>query len=199
MPTWSNAGSLPPGSLPRNISAKSSAIAIFGPSPSFLEENENPTPTPRRWRNMKLSRSQPSTKLGTPSDGDGRNFSLTDLGAPDGAYHYADILLSRSTNGGVTWSPGLRVNADPLAHLVGTTSRGTDHYMPGVAVDKTGAVGVCWYDRRSDSLNLASGRFCSISRDGGNTWLSNFFVNGNWAPWHAMDSFINSLNLGDYD
>src|SRR3954451_816133 len=53
--------------LPRNISAKSSAIAIFGPSPSFLEENENPTPTPRRWRNMKLSRSQPSTKLGTPS------------------------------------------------------------------------------------------------------------------------------------
>src|SRR3954451_6141056 len=67
MPTWSNAGSLPPGSLPRNISAKSSAIAIFGPSPSFLEENENPTPTPRRWRNMKLSRSQPSTKLGTPS------------------------------------------------------------------------------------------------------------------------------------
>src|SRR5438445_1959834 len=43
MPTWSNAGSLPPGSLPRNISAKSSAIAIFGPSPSFLEENENPT------------------------------------------------------------------------------------------------------------------------------------------------------------
>ena len=71
--------------------------------------------------------------------------------------------------------------------------------MPGVAVDKTGAVGVCWYDRRSDPLNLASGRFCSISRDGGNTWLSNFFVNGNWAPWHAMDSFINSLNLGDYD
>src|SRR3954470_6435182 len=67
MPTWSNAGSLPPGSLPRNISAKSSAIAIFGPSPSFLEENANPTPTPRRWRNMKLSRSQPSTKLGTPS------------------------------------------------------------------------------------------------------------------------------------
>src|SRR3954471_20783084 len=67
MPTWSNAGSLPPGSLPRNLSAKSSAIAIFGPSPSFLEENENPTPTPRRWRNMKLSRSQPSTKLGTPS------------------------------------------------------------------------------------------------------------------------------------
>src|SRR3954463_1835831 len=67
MPTWSNAGSLPPGSLPRNISAKSSAIAIFGHSPSFLEENENPTPTPRRWRNMKLSRSQPSPKPGTPS------------------------------------------------------------------------------------------------------------------------------------
>src|SRR4051794_3766985 len=35
---------------------------------SVLDKSENPTPTPRRWRNMKVSRSQPSTKLGTPSE-----------------------------------------------------------------------------------------------------------------------------------
>jgi hypothetical protein len=72
---------------------------------------------------------------------DGRHFALPDLEAPDGVYHYADILISRSTDGGVTWSPAVRVNSDPLTHFYRGQSRGTDHYMPGVAVDKTGPLG----------------------------------------------------------
>ncbi|MBV9442820.1 MAG: transposase [Acidobacteriaceae bacterium] len=53
--------------LTENTSAKLSDTVTSGPLPSFSEENENPTPPPRRWRNMKLSRPQPSTKPGTPS------------------------------------------------------------------------------------------------------------------------------------
>ncbi|MBV8830212.1 MAG: transposase [Acidobacteriaceae bacterium] len=53
--------------LTENTSAKLSDTVTSGPLPSFSEENENPTPPPRRWRNMKLSRPQPSTKAGTPS------------------------------------------------------------------------------------------------------------------------------------
>ncbi|MFL6451122.1 MAG: sialidase family protein [Bryobacteraceae bacterium] len=130
---------------------------------------------------------------------DGRNFAMADSEAPDGVYHYADILIRRSTNGGATWSPAVRVNSDPLSHLFRGQSRGTDHYMPGVAVDKTGSVGVCWYDRRSDPSNLTSGRFCSTSRDGGSTWQPSLFLNGSWLPWHATDAFINPYYLGDYD
>jgi hypothetical protein len=58
---------------------------------------------------------------------------------------------------------------------------------------------VCWYDRRSDPANLTSGRFCSVSRDGGSTWPTNVFVNGNWQPWHATDAYGNPYYLGDYD
>jgi hypothetical protein len=130
---------------------------------------------------------------------DGRNFALPDLEALDGVYHYADILISRSTDGGATWSPTVRVNSDPLTHFYRGQSRGTDHYMPGVAVDKTGAVGVCWYDRRADPANLTSNRFCSVSRDGGVTWGNNVFANTNSQPWHATDAFINPFYLGDYD
>ncbi len=130
---------------------------------------------------------------------DGRNFALPDLATPDGVYHYADVLVSRSTDGGATWSTATRVNADPLTHFYRGQSRGTDHYLPGIAVDPTGAVGVCWYDRRADPANFANGRFCSISNDGGSTWSSNFFINGFWQPWHAMDASINPYYLGDYD
>jgi hypothetical protein len=130
---------------------------------------------------------------------DGRNFALPDLEAPDGVYHYADILISRSNDGGATWSPAVRVNSDPLTHFYRGQSRGTDHYMPGVAVDKTGGVGACWYDRRADPANLTNNRFCSISQDGGATWHNNVFVNTNSQPWHATDALINPFYLGDYD
>ena len=68
---------------------------------------------------------------------DGRNFAVPDLEAPDSVYHFADILISRSTDGGATWSSAVRVNADPLTHFFRGQSRGADHYMPGVAVDGT--------------------------------------------------------------
>ena len=66
-------------------------------------------------------------------------------------------------------------------------------------MDKTGAVGVCWYDRRGDPANFRFGRACSISTNAGVTRLPNFLVNGNWSPWHATDVFINPTYLGDYD
>jgi hypothetical protein len=130
---------------------------------------------------------------------DGRNFALPDLEASDGVYHYADILISRSIDGGATWSSAVRVNADPLTHFFRGQSRGTDHYMPGVAVDPTGAVGVCWYDRRSDPANLTNTRVCSISANGGATWGNTVFAAIPSSPWHATDFYTNPYYMGDYD
>jgi hypothetical protein len=130
---------------------------------------------------------------------DGRDFGLRDQEAPDGVYHYADGLISRSVDGGANCSPAARVNSDPLTHPFGGQSRGTDHYMPGIAVDNTGAVGVCWYDRRLDPANLASVRFCSVSRDAGRTWTSSLFAPQFSQPWHATDALANPYYLGDYD
>jgi hypothetical protein len=130
---------------------------------------------------------------------DGRNFAIRDSEAPDGLYHFADILISRSITGGASWSTPVLVSPPQAPHLVGVNLLGTDHYQPGIAVDKTGAAGVCWYDRRGDPANFKFGRACSISTNSGLTWTQNFFVNGNWSPIHATDVFINPFYLGDYD
>ena len=130
---------------------------------------------------------------------DGRNFAVRDSEARDGLYHFADILVSRSTTGGASWSVPVLVSPTQVPHLFGGNILGTDHYQPGIAVDKTGAAGVCWYDRRGDPANFKFGRACSISTNSGLTWTQNFFVNGNWSPWHATDVLINPFYLGDYD
>ena len=57
----------------------------------------------------------------------------------------ADVILMRSTDRGVTWSPPIRVNDD--------TTR-NDQWMPSVAVTSHGVVGVMFYDRRNDPQNL---------------------------------------------
>jgi hypothetical protein len=130
---------------------------------------------------------------------DGRNFAIRDFEAPDGMYHFADILVSRSMTGGATWSAPVVVSPPQAPHFVGLNLLGTDHYQPGIAVDRMGAIGVCWYDRRGDPANFRFGRACSISTNSGVTWTQNFFINGNWSPVHATDVFINPAYFGDYD
>jgi hypothetical protein len=130
---------------------------------------------------------------------DGRNFAIRDFEAPDGMYHFADILVSRSITGGATWSAPVVVSPPQAPHFVGLNLLGTDHYQPGIAVDRMGAIAACWYDRRGDPANFRFGRACSISTNSGVTWTQNFFINGNWSPVHATDVFINPAYFGDYD
>ncbi len=124
---------------------------------------------------------------------DGRNLSVSFSGFP---YNYSDALLSRSRDGGVNWSTPVRVNnnAEPLP-----TGLGTDQYQPGVAVDRTGKVGVCWYDRRNDPLNFLVDRFCGTSSNGGTTFSNVRVTTSSWAPIHGTDDTINGFYLGDYD
>jgi hypothetical protein len=125
---------------------------------------------------------------------DGRNLQVPDLVA--GLYGYADVLVRRSSDGGATWSAAVRVNNnnEPL-----TSGRGTDQYQPGAAVDNTGKVSVCFYDRRLDSSNFLIDRFCGVSADAGATWTNRRQSSPSWAPIHTTDVFINPVYLGDYD
>ena len=125
---------------------------------------------------------------------DGRNLQVPDFAA--GVYGYADVLISRSKDKGATWSAPVRVNTndEPLR-----SGRGTDQYHPGAAVDKTGKVAVCWYDRRNDSSNFLIDRFCGVSTDAGATWSNRRHSSPSWAPIHATDVFLNPVYLGDYD
>ncbi|HRE42091.1 MAG TPA: T9SS type A sorting domain-containing protein [Ignavibacteria bacterium] len=88
-----------------------------------------------------------------------------------------DIVLHRSSNGGTNWSPGIRVNQDPL-------NNGKYQWFPAIRVDETGGINVVYYDDRqcfatpSDSTDV----YMSRSVDGGNTWTDVKVSDGRFKP-----------------
>lgn len=73
-----------------------------------------------------------------------------------------DIIVNKSTDGGATWSAGVRVNQDAM-------NNGKIQYFPAIHVDELGGVNVLYYDDRSTTSDSA-GVWLSRSDDGGVTW-----------------------------
>ncbi len=99
---------------------------------------------------------------------------------PDRRTGRDEIWFSYSIDRGQTWSRPVAVNDDrPAAdwgasQLAGRGAKqvpGGDHFMPVVAVNQAGVVGVAWYDRRSAADNLGWAVRFTASLDGGETWL----------------------------
>jgi hypothetical protein len=79
---------------------------------------------------------------------------------------FANILLSRSLDEGVTWSKPIRVNDDSTTN---------DHFFPWMAVSH-GLVNIVFYDRRLDPKNRLIDVFYAESADGGISWSPNLRV-----------------------
>ena len=72
-----------------------------------------------------------------------------------------DIWISKSTDGGLTWSAPIRVNNDPP---------GKQQFFTWMAIDQTtGFLYAVFYDRRDYSGNMTD-VYMAVSRDGGNTF-----------------------------
>jgi hypothetical protein len=111
-----------------------------------------------------------------------------------GFYAFTDIFISRSADG-QNFSPPQQLNSD----LQPLDSRGHDHFRPALAVDKTGKVAGCWYDRRNDPQNFQFERFCAESTNAGATWQE-FRVNGSLAtPSRGQDLVLRTDDMGLYD
>ncbi|HWO58017.1 MAG TPA: sialidase family protein [bacterium] len=82
---------------------------------------------------------------------------------PDGRL---DLYMTRSLDGGLTWTGRQRINDDPLGN-------GVDQFHPWIAVNPDGVVSVAFYDRRLDPANLNFDLFVTHSFDGGLTWTPN--------------------------
>lgn len=85
-----------------------------------------------------------------------------------------DIILNRSTDGGVTWSGAIRVNQDAL-------NNGKTQYFPTVHVDKFGAVDIIFYDDRH-TTDDSTGVTLARSTDGGDTWKEFEISDHNFKP-----------------
>jgi hypothetical protein len=79
---------------------------------------------------------------------------------------YADILSSRSLDGGATWSRPIRVTDDSTNH---------DHFFPWMTFSH-GVLGIVFYDRRLDPQNHLVDVFYAESADGGASFSSNVRV-----------------------
>jgi hypothetical protein len=87
----------------------------------------------------------------------------------DGRFGDPDVLISVSSDQGLTWSPPARVNDD-------SPGNGIDQFFPWVAVDGAGRVHVSWLDKRRDPGNLLADLYTSLSANGGLNWGPNVRV-----------------------
>lgn len=85
-----------------------------------------------------------------------------------------DVILNRSTDGGQSWSSGIRVNQDQI-------NNGRIQYFPAVHVDKTGGLNVIFYDDRNTTSD-STGVFLARSEDGGSTWKEFEISDRNFKP-----------------
>jgi len=73
-----------------------------------------------------------------------------------------DIILRKSTDGGLNWSNGIRVNQDAL-------NNGKFQFFPGITVDEFSGLNIIFYDDRNTTSDSSS-VFLARSTDAGNTW-----------------------------
>jgi hypothetical protein len=85
-----------------------------------------------------------------------------------------DIILHRSSDGGASWSGGIRVNGDPAGN-------GKIQYFPAMEIDQDGTVNIIFCDDRNtpaDSAEIMLAR----STDGGDTWSEQVISDHRFAP-----------------
>ncbi len=85
-----------------------------------------------------------------------------------------DIILHYSSDNGQSWSPGIRVNQDPL-------NDGKIQYFPAVNVDDNGGINIIYYDDRNTTSDSAE-VYLSRSTDGGSLWRDYMISNHEFKP-----------------
>jgi hypothetical protein len=107
---------------------------------------------------------------------------------PTGASNGSDVMFSRSTDGGQTFSAAQRINDDPVNH-------NKWHWFGTLAVAPNGRIDSVWLDSRNAANNTDSQLFYSFSTDGGVTWAPNIAVSNSFNPF---EGYPVQNKIGDY-
>ncbi len=99
-----------------------------------------------------------------------------------------DVMFSRSTDNGLTWTPPIRLNDDPV-------TRSAWQWFGTLSVAPNGRLDAVWNDTRSHPLNVVSELYYAFSVDGGRTWSANLPLSP--AFNHSL-GYPNQNKLGDY-
>lgn len=101
------------------------------------------------------------------------------------------IFIASSDDGGGSWTAPRLVSDDRPS----SPNPRPNHFMPAVAVNRDGVVGVSWYDRRDNPDNLGYWPRFSASLDGGITFLGN--VRASASANLVLDAKETRVNSGD--
>lgn len=99
-----------------------------------------------------------------------------------------NVMFSRSTNGGLTWSAPLRINDD-------SPTQKAAHWFGTLSVAPNGRVDACWNDTRQSTNNSHSELYYSSSNDGGLTWTANRPLS---PPFNHSLGYPQQNKMGDY-
>jgi hypothetical protein len=100
----------------------------------------------------------------------------------------SDVMFSRSTDGGLTFSTPQRITDDPV-------NQNKWHWFGTLAVAPNGRIDSVWMDTRNAANNTDSQLFYSWSTDGGVTWAPNVAVSDSFDPHEGWPV---QQKIGDY-
>lgn len=98
-----------------------------------------------------------------------------------------DIVISTSTDGGLSWGNPVRINDDTGNNW---------QWFGSLSVAPTGRIDVTWYDTRDNPGTLLSRLYYSHSEDGGQSWSPNVALSEAFDP-HL--GWPNQNKIGDYN
>ncbi|MGH9070471.1 MAG: sialidase family protein [Acidimicrobiales bacterium] len=112
----------------------------------------------------------------------------------DARYGSADVVLRRSTNGGRTWGPLVRINHDQAADA-------SMQYLPHLSVAPDGRVDATWLDRRGEVNDTYNNTYYASSTNGGlsfgpNVRLSSMSSNSRKGPTYPVPSAKGLVDFG---
>ena len=100
----------------------------------------------------------------------------------------SDVMFTRSTDGGLTFSAPLRITDDPV-------NQNKWHWFGTLAVAPNGRIDSVWLDTRNAANNTDSQLFYSWSTDGGVTWAPNVAISNSFNPF---EGYPVQTKMGDY-
>jgi hypothetical protein len=100
----------------------------------------------------------------------------------------SDVMFTRSTDGGLTFSAPQRITDDPI-------NQNKWHWFGTLAVAPNGRIDSVWLDTRNAANNTDSQLFYSWSTDGGVTWAPNVAVSNSFNPF---EGYPVQTKMGDY-
>jgi hypothetical protein len=101
----------------------------------------------------------------------------------------ADIKLTKSLDGGLTWTPPTKVNQD---------FGNADQFQQYIRVTENGQLNVFFFDRRNDPDNFFIDNFLARSNDGGATWQEVRLSHDMWDPSINPPISGSGEFIGDY-